>query len=115
MQAIKALVFAMAILLVAGIALLGYGLYSKSRKLTGEPAPVAAAPPAGVAFGELSVPLAPGAEVEDMETVAGRLAVRVREGEAVRIIVLDPLTGSVSGTFALRPQGAAADRPPGAR
>lgn len=109
MQAIKALVITMSVLLVAGLALLGYGMYSKARKLSApaEPAPLAAAAPpaAGAAFGNVPVTLAPGARIEEMTAVGPRLALRIAEGESQRILVLDPATGMVAGAFLLSPAG----------
>lgn len=108
MQAIKALVITMSVLLVAGLALLGYGMYSKARKLSApaEPPPLAAAAPAaGAAFGNVPVTLAPGARIEEMTAVGPRLALRIAEGESQRILVLDPATGMVAGAFLLSPAG----------
>lgn len=103
MQAIKVLVIGMGVLIVAGLVLLGYGMYSKARKPGGPEvaAPAPAAPPP--AFGTVPVTLAPGARVEDMAAVGGRLAVRVSEGEASRILLLDPASGAVAGSFVLAP------------
>lgn len=95
MQAIKVLVIGMGVLLVAGLGLLGYGMYAKARKLAPE-APAHAAP-----FGEVAVRLPAGTRVEQMEAVAGRLALRVSDGTATRILVLDPGTGQVAGVFVL--------------
>jgi hypothetical protein len=112
MQGIKALVIALGVLIVAGLVLLGYGMYAKARKLGGseeiavQPVAPGAAPLR--AFGTVPVTLAPGGRVEDMAAVAGRLAVRVSEGETSRILLLDPASGAVAGSFVLAPAAAAA-------
>ena len=104
MQAIKALVIGMGVLIVAGLILLGYGMYSKSRNLGDSDAVATAQPTAPLqAFGTVPVTLAPGARVEDMAALGGRLAVRVSEGEASRILVLDLTSGAVAGSFVLAP------------
>lgn len=115
MQAIKALVIGMGMLIVAGLVLLGYGMYSRAGKMGGSDA-VVAVPQAGVtaapaAFGTVPVTLAPGARVEDMAAVGGRLAVRVSEGATSRILLLDPASGVVAGSFVLAPAAAPAPAP----
>lgn len=107
MRAIKALVIGMAVLLVAGLALLGYGVSTKVARKddTSAAAPTASAGQADGAapFGDVAVPLAPGAFVEETMVVSGRLALRVVEGDVGRIVVLDPVGGRVLGSFVLAP------------
>lgn len=112
MQAIKALVLGMGVLIVAGMALLGYGFYTQSDRLERRGgAPMAATR----AFGEVVVPLAAGGRISDVAVTAGRLAVRVAEPAGERILILDPSDGSVAGSFVLRvAPDAAPDAAPGA-
>ncbi len=109
MQAIKALVLGMGVLIVAGLGLLGYGFYTQSDRLErggGQTAPAAAA--SARAFGEVTVPLAAGGRITDVAAAAGRLAVRVAEPAGERILILDPSDGSVAGSFVLRAAPSAA-------
>lgn len=98
MQAIKALVIGMGLVLVAGIGLLGYGLYNKSAKRPSAVSSVGDVP-AATAFGTVQLPVAPGARLLHLQEAGGRLAVLVDEGGTQRIIVLDPVAGSVLGSF----------------
>lgn len=101
MQVIKALVIGMGVLLVVGIGLLGYGLYRTSVKSSGPQA--VSVPLSGAGFGTVSVPVAPGSQVMEMRDVGGRLVVLLEEGGTRRIVVLDPATGGVAGSFVLSP------------
>ena len=110
MRAIKALVIGMTLLMVAGLFLLGYGLYAKSHDL-GKPAGAAmaaAGPAAGIGtatatatatFGRLEIPVAAGGRIEQMATVGERLILRLSEGERQRVVVIDPASGQVTGTI----------------
>ena len=100
MRAIKALVIGMGLLLVVGLGVLGFGLYRASVKTT---APAAAPSPPIAGFGTVTVPLAPGAQVISLHEAGGRLAVLVDEGGARRVVVLDPATGTLAGSFVLVP------------
>lgn len=108
-KAIKALVAFMAILLVAGLGLLGYGLMNVGAKggKTRPAAPVVA--PAAEAFGALSVPVPvpAGARVEQTLVVGERLVVRLSGGGGERLLVLDPAAGTVAGSFLLTPEAPA--------
>lgn len=103
MQAIKALVIGMGVLLVVGIGLLGYGLYKTSVKSSVPPAVSVPLQVSAAGFGTVSVPVARGAQVMEMRDVGGRLAVLLDEGGARRIAVLDPATGGIVGSFLLSP------------
>lgn len=98
MKAIKALVAFMGALLVAGLALLGWGLYSQSGKLATK-AKLSAV--ASGDFGAVSVPLPAGAQVQQALVAGDRVVVRVTGGGPERLIVLDPATGTVAGSFVL--------------
>lgn len=125
MRAIKAIVIFMGLLLVAGLGLLGYGLYSKAGKLSKAPADQTAAAPAAApvassgaapeaasadagrgAFGEQTVTLPPGSRVETMSSTASRVILHVAGPQGSRLVVVDPVTGGVTGTLILTPEGA---------
>lgn len=106
MRALKALVIFMGVLIILGLVVLGYGLYIKAKKVTSEAPPtLAAAPdrPVTGEFGDVQLKMPLGATVEQMEAVAGRLVVRLAGNGSDRIIIIDPLTGRVTGTIALVP------------
>lgn len=111
MRAIKGLVAFLGVLLVAGLALLGYGLYTKAP-LKGTPAAspgMASGTPAvaGVAeFGQLAVPVPAGSRIEQMVVAGDRVVVRLAGGGPERILVLDPGQGKVAGGFVLTPEPA---------
>ncbi|MCW8835712.1 MAG: hypothetical protein OQJ99_05010 [Rhodospirillales bacterium] len=131
MQALKALVTGMGILIVAGMFLLGYGIYKKAEdpsftffKLgdapqpSGAPSPASQAPPLATmapaaaptappmpprAFGRAVIPLAAIDRVEEVEATGDRLFVRVSRGDGSReILVIDANSGAVLGTLELR-------------
>ncbi|MDA8231894.1 MAG: hypothetical protein M0006_11205 [Magnetospirillum sp.] len=108
MKALKALVIFMGILVVAGMGLVGYGVVTKLPRGAGK-APAAAAPPAGgtpatPAFGAVPVPVPAGARVEQMAVAGDRVVLRVTGGGGDRLIVLDPASGRVAGSFVLAPE-----------
>lgn len=107
MRAIKGLVVFLGVLLLAGLGLLGYGLYSKAPvKGTPSAAPgtTAAAPVAD--FGQLAVPVPAGSRIEQMMVAGERVVLRLSGGGPERILVLDPGQGKVAGGFVLTPEPA---------
>lgn len=104
-KAIKALVAFMAVLLLAGLGLVGYGVATKTGQGSKTRA-VAAAPSAG-GFGTVSVPLPAGAHVEQALVAGERVVLRVTGAGAERLIVLDPGDGSIAGSFVLSPEAPA--------
>lgn len=108
MQALKALVIVMGILIVIGVGVVIVTIYQRlgARFAVQEAAPQAeVAPPAELparAFGARDVALPPGAVVEEMATSGERLVLRLRlEGGGRRILVLDLSDGRVLGTLNL--------------
>lgn len=106
MRAIKALVVTMGVLIAGGVVLLGYGLFSKARQAPDNAPPTLTSTtgrPVTGEFGAVEIRLPPGARVEQMEAVAGRLILRLADVGGDRILVIDPLTGRVTGSIALTP------------
>jgi hypothetical protein len=108
MQALKALVIFMGILIVIGIGVVIVTIYQRlgARFAVEEAAPKAElARPAHVAapaFGAKDVALPAGAVVEEMATSGERLILRLRlEGGGRQILVLDLADGKVLGTLNL--------------
>jgi hypothetical protein len=107
MQAIKALVIFMGVLLVAGLGLLGYGMYTKAGKTMKTP-PVAEAVPQAVVsgvgagalvpFGSLGLDQPAGTSVEAVTVAGAQLVVTLRGGGlADRIVVVDSASKTVIG------------------
>ena len=113
MQALKTVVIVLGALIVGGFGVLIYGLTHNWHKLSDAPATVAAAPatqPASsartavAAWGKVALGQPPDSRIQSV-TRAGRLiVVQVTAGTAERLLVLDPATGAVVGTFALTDQ-----------
>lgn len=105
MKALKALVIGMALLIVGGLVLVGYGIYRNGVKRA---APAATSerpvPSAAGSYFSVELPLPAGARLEQMATAGDRLVLRLSGGEGDRILVVDPLTGQVAGSIALVPQ-----------
>lgn len=113
--ALKVAVVVMGLLIIAGT---GVIVVTIAKRMTGSspsvaettPTPVmipgpissipAAVPP--TAFGDVSIPLAPGARVARTHADSGRLVVEIVEaGDATTILVLDLATGERLGSFLL--------------
>lgn len=101
MKALKALVIGMGMLIVVGLALVGFGLYRN----TVHPAPAkGVGAEAGGPYFSLEVPVASGSHLEQMAVAGDRVILRFSGAEGERILVLDPQTGHVTGTVSLIPQ-----------
>lgn len=107
MRAIKGLVLFLGVLLLAGLGVLGYGLYSKAPgKGTPSAGAGRAAAPSVAEFGQLAVPVPAGARIEQMVVAGDRVVLRLSGGGPERIVVLDPGLGKVAGGFVLTPEPA---------
>lgn len=104
-KAIKALVAFMGILLVGGLAVLGWGL-SNTSKSVGKAKPAMASVPMAQ-FGALAVPVPAGARIEQALVVGERVVLRLAGGGSERLLVLDPAEGTVVGSFVLTPEAPA--------
>jgi hypothetical protein len=116
MQALKALVIFMGVVIVIGVAVVGVTIYNRMNRL-GETAPAeapvdsqAAAPPAAPAdqtlpaFGDMSVKLPEGCRVIEMVPAGDRLLLRLGSGQRCnRILVVDLATGAPLGSIDLSP------------
>lgn len=118
MQALKALVIVMGVLIVAGTTVVVVTIYNRMQKL-GEaaPEPAAAAATTGPTasmpastvplpvFGEAPVALPDGCRVVEMVPAGERLMLRLGSvARCNRILVLDLGSGAVLGSFDLAPQ-----------
>ncbi len=90
MQALKALVIGMGILIVIGLGFVAYGLVSRASKLA----------PAEADLGDISLDLPVGCAIAEARAEAGRLIVRA-EGPGERgcqqILVIDLESGKILG------------------
>lgn len=114
MQALKALVIFMGVVIVIGVAVVGVTIYNRMNRL-GETAPAeapvdsqAAAPPAAPAdqtlpaFGDMSVKLPEGCRVVEMVPAGDRLLLRLGSlPRCNRILVVDLATGGLLGSIDL--------------
>ena len=108
MAALKALVIAMALLIVAGMALMAWGLYEKAADPGFKPFAgdgEAAAPQASVRpFGRLDLDVPSECSIVDSRPEGDRLYVRIGPpGPCARIVVIDIVVGRVLGTVAESP------------
>lgn len=110
MKAVKSLVVFMGVLLVLGLALLGYGMYSKSSRMVKPSAPVAASAPAPVAPVSVAVgPFSPvalgqpsGSVIAGMQWNGALLALHIKDGGLPdRVVVVNTANGSLSGEISL--------------
>ncbi|MEQ8356286.1 MAG: hypothetical protein RH942_12160 [Kiloniellaceae bacterium] len=111
MQALKALVIFMGVLIMAGMALLVYGLATRTG---GGPGEFAEASGGGAAdFGTLELALPDGCSLAATETAGDRLVIRF-DGQAERgcqqLVVVDLASGKVLGRVKALPAGAGGAR-----
>lgn len=97
MQALKALVIGMGLLILAGLGLVAYGLVGGTSKLTSSPA----------GFGEISLDLPAGCAIAEAEAEGGRIIVRT-EGPGERgcqqVLVIDQSSGKILGRIHASPK-----------
>jgi hypothetical protein len=111
MQAIKALVIGLGILIVAGIALLAYAFYArvtdpefKVMKAERQQASAARASQRSEGFGQASLSLPEGCSVVEMQPDGKWLYLRIGPaGPCERVVIVDPLSGRVQGSLVARP------------
>lgn len=114
MQALKALVIFMGILIAVGVAVLGVTIYNRATKMVtaDKPAPAAAsipplaAPQGGTApaaepnFGPRDLGLPAGSSIVSVQPLSGRVLVHARLPDGgTRILLLDPATGGIAGEW----------------
>lgn len=104
MKAIKALVAFMTLLLVAGLGLLAYGLYSKGTDLAkGNSRSAAASAGAQTVFGAQTVILPHDGTVSQWLPVGNVMVMVVATGNGPQLVVLDPAAGQELGRFVFQP------------
>ncbi len=107
MQALKALVIGMGILILVAMAVLAVTVYKRAsapRSETVMETGPQAGGATGLSFGTVDLPVPEGAHVEAMDADDGRLMLRLRLNDgSTRIMVVDPASGALLGTFLLQP------------
>ena len=115
MQALKALVIALGVLIFAGLGIIGVTLYNRATRPAATPPPPpqtaqtaarTASRSAPAPFGTVRLGLAPGSTVVQMETVGARIVLRVRGprgGE--RLYIVHAGSGRLLGTVEITPGG----------
>ncbi|SOD97556.1 hypothetical protein [Caenispirillum bisanense] len=122
MKALKALVAVMGILIVLGLVLLGWGIYTKMQKPgtvstaagpvveaplagTAPAAPAAAPQPPAATFGTVTLAEPPSTEIEAVGVAEGRILLRLGGGgKPDRVVVLRAADGARLGTIELTVQ-----------
>lgn len=105
MRALKVLVVAMGVLLLAGVAVVIVTIMTRLAQHPAATAPVAAAEGRPVPFGTTSLALPAGARVIEMQSAGRRLALHLRHADGSEaLLILDPDTGTEIGTIELKPQ-----------
>ena len=102
MNALKAVVIVMGILIVVGAAVVVVTIINRLGTPAEETAPPASVAPAAAprAFGSRDLDLPAGARIVETVADAGRLYLRVRlAGGEERVLVIDPGTGATLGTL----------------
>lgn len=111
MQAIKALVIGLGILIVAGIVLLAYAFYARMTdpefrlmKTERQQAAAARASQRAEGFGQASLDLPEGCSIVELQPDGKWLYLRVGPpGPCERVVIVDPLSGRVQGSLVARP------------
>ena len=106
MQALKALVIAMGVLIMAGLAVIAVTLYKRGTQyVAGAERAAPAGAPAGPGFGTKEVAIPAGATVRRVSAEGDRLVVELGLADgAPGVVVVDLRDGSVLGRIEFRPQ-----------
>ena len=104
---LKGLVIFMGVLIVLGTGILIYTLATRGAKMAAGTTPTSSsgtAPAAGGGFGRAVLDIGPGCEIAKSHADSGRLILRVDgPGACRKILVLDPVTGAVTGQLDIAP------------
>ena len=103
MRALKALVIFMSVLIVAGIALLAYGLIVKLGKATISEQEVSSLAPALPARDKKIVTIPNASRFEQMEIANSRIVLRFATQDAQLLLFVDPVSGEVLGPIVIAP------------
>lgn len=104
MKSLKALVIGMGLLIVVGLALLGYGLYRNTMHVASTKAVPTGVGEGATPYFAVELPVAAGDHLEQMAVAGDKVILRFSGADGERILVLDPQTGHLAGTITLVPQ-----------
>lgn len=104
MRALKTIVTALGLVLLGAMGLLIYGLSQNWHRATQAPAavtrPASPTPPlAGGGWGRIELGDSPGWRVESIAPAGDLVAVHLRGERGDRVVIVDPRSGTVAGTF----------------
>ncbi len=110
MQALKALVIGLGILILVAMAVLAVTIYKRATAPGGETAMGDGSRAGGASglslgtFGSVDLPVPAGAQVEEVDSGDGRLTLRLRlDDGSTHIMVVDLSSGALLGTLVLQP------------
>ncbi len=105
MRALKSIVIALGLVLVAGFGVLVYGISQNWHRMAMPLMPaIAPAPPVAVVsggWGSVALPHFPGARVAAVTASGDLVIVHLHAESGDRLVTVDPRTGAVVGTFAV--------------
>jgi hypothetical protein len=104
LKALKVLVIVMAVIIAAGLAALGYGIYQNAKKL--DLGPKISTPQSR--FSEKTLPIPTGCQIAEMKPDGARLYVRLQSAQSPdhkcsAILVIDTATGKTIGSLKAEP------------
>jgi len=103
MRALKTIVFTLGALVIVAFGLLVYGLSQNWHRLSGPPSgsqPAAAAAKApAAAWGHVGLGQPADSRIESVTAAGNLIVLQVVSGGDERLVVLDPASGAVVGTF----------------
>ena len=97
MRALKTIVITLGLVLIGGIGLLIYGLSQNWHRLASEGTPRPG--PATAGWGRVALGDAGAGRVSAITAAGDLVAVHLRSERGDRVVVVDPRTGGVVGTF----------------
>ena len=107
-KALKVLVIVMAVIIAAGLAALGYGIYQKAKELDLDPKK--STPQSH--FSEKTLPIPPSCQIAGMKPDGDRLYVRLHSAQSstqspghkcTTILIIDTTTGKAIGSLKAAP------------
>jgi len=100
MRALKTIVVTLGALVIVAFGLLVYGLSQNWHRLnTSTPVAAAKAPAAAASWGHVTLGQPADSRIQSVTAAGNLIVVQVVSGGDERLVVLDPATGAVVGTF----------------
>ena len=99
MRALKTIVFTLGALVVVAFGLLVYGLSQNWHRLSTPPQPAATAKTPAATWGHVGLGQPADSRIQSVTPAGTLIVVQVVSGGDERLVVLDPASGAVVGTF----------------